>query len=71
MRVMLLMRGAPGAGKTTYIKDHGLEQYALSADNIRLMCQSPVMTISGEYAISQENEKKVWELLFQMLEIRM
>lgn len=71
MRVMLLMRGAPGVGKTTYVKEHGLEQYALSADNIRLMCQSPVMTISGEYAISQENEKKVWELFFQMLEIRM
>ena len=31
MRVLLLMRGAPGVGKTTFIKENNLEQYALSA----------------------------------------
>lgn len=71
MRVLLLLRGAPGAGKTTYIKENGLEPYALSADSIRLMCQSPVLNVSGKMGISQENDKKVWQLLFQILEIRM
>ena len=68
MRVLLLMRGAPGVGKTTFIKENNLEQYTLSADEIRLLCQSPVMTTNGTFGISQENEKKVWSLLFQILE---
>lgn len=71
MRVMLLFRGAPGSGKSTYIRQHGLEQYALSADSIRLMCQSPIMQKDGTIAISQENDKTVWNFLFQILEARM
>ena len=71
MRVLLLLRGAAGVGKSTYIKEHDLEQYALSADNIRLMCQSPIMQTNGTVGISQTNEKLVWNLLFQMLEARM
>lgn len=71
MRVLLLLRGSAGVGKSTYIKEHDLEQYALSADNIRLMCQSPVLQTDGSVAISQTNERLVWNLLFQMLEARM
>lgn len=71
MRVLLLLRGSAGVGKSTYIKEHDLEQYALSADNIRLMCQSPIMQTNGTVGISQTNEKLVWNLLFQMLEARM
>jgi len=58
-------------GKSTFIKDNNLEQYALSADNIRLLLQSPIMTTDGRYGISQKNDKKVWELLFDILEQRM
>lgn len=71
MRILLLMRGAPGCGKSTFIKENGLEQFALSADNIRLMCQSAQLTPDGKLAISQENDKVVWETLFNILAIRM
>ena len=71
MRTLLLFRGAPGCGKSTFIKNHNLEQYALSADNIRLMCQAPVQKPDGTYAISQSNDDYVWKLLFDMLEQRM
>lgn len=71
MRVLLLFRGAPGCGKSTWIKEHGLEEYTLSPDNLRVMCQSPVLTKDGAFAISQSNEKKVWNILFQLLEDRM
>lgn len=71
MRVLCLMRGAPGAGKSTFIKEHNLEQYKLCADDIRLLIQTPVLTVDGSLTISQNNEKRVWELLFQMLEDRM
>lgn len=29
MRVLLLFRGAPGCGKSTFIDEHGLRPYAL------------------------------------------
>lgn len=50
----------------------GLENYCLSADNIRLLVQSPIL--SAEYShriISQNNDSYVWELLFELLEERM
>lgn len=71
MRTLLLFRGAPGCGKSTYIKTHGLEPYALSADTIRLQCSSPVQLVTGGTGISQKNDKLVWDMLFKMLECRM
>ena len=65
------MRGAPGCGKSTWIREHGLEDYALSADNIRMMCAGPTLTVSGGVSINQNNDKAVWNILFQMLEVRM
>ncbi|MFR2888748.1 MAG: RNA ligase [Clostridium butyricum] len=61
MRYLILMRGCPAVGKSTFIKEHGLEPYTLSADNIRLLIQSPVMTVDGKIGISQSNDKKVWD----------
>lgn len=71
MRAMLLFRGAPGCGKSTKIKELGLENYALSADNIRLLIQSPAMTVDGSYTIAMNDEKTVWSILFDALEARM
>lgn len=71
MRVLLLMRGAPGCGKSTFIDSHGLRPYALSADEIRLLCQSPKQTVEGTTEISTENESTVWQTLFKILDIRM
>lgn len=71
MRVLLLLRGAPGCGKSTWIEQNGLKPYTLCADDIRLMCSSPVLTKSGDEAISQANDITVWKTLFQLLEIRM
>jgi len=71
LRILTLFRGAPASGKSTFVKNNNLEQYALSADNIRLLLQSPIMTTEGKYSISQKNDKKVWELLFDILEQRM
>ena len=65
------MRGAPGCGKSTWIRENGLEDYALSADDIRIMCAGPTLTVSGDVSISQNNDKAVWDILFQMLEVRM
>lgn len=72
MRSLVLMRGAPGSGKSTWLKNIGWSDYTLSTDTIRLMVQSPIMDHeNGCLQISQTNDKYVWDLLFQMLETRM
>lgn len=71
MRTLLLLRGAPGCGKSTYIEKNGLKPYTLSADDIRLLCQSPVLMTDGNTGISQNNDNVVWKTLFMMLETRM
>lgn len=71
MRILLLLRGSAGCGKSTWIEKNGLKPYALSADDIRLLCQSPIMQVDGKDGISQNNEKIVWKTLFNLLETRM
>lgn len=71
MRILLLLRGSPGCGKTTWIEKNGLKPYTLSADDIRMMCQSPILTVNGGETIDQTNDKLVWQTLFKLLENRM
>ena len=67
------MRGAPGAGKSTWIQQHNLHDYTICPDELRVLCASKELMANGEYAITQErnNEAKVWSLLFDILEYRM
>ena len=71
MRTLLLMRGAPGVGKSTFIEKNNLKKYTLCADDIRLLIQTPIMQTDGSFAISQKNDNKVWSTLFNILEDRM
>ena len=71
MRVLLLLRGSAGCGKTTWIEKKGLKPYTLSADDIRLLCQSPTMQVDGTVGISQANDNVTWKTLFNLLEVRM
>ena len=71
MRVLLLFRGSPGCGKSTFIEENGLKPYTLSADDIRLMYSAPVLLTNGKYSIEQKNDNKVWKTLFNILENRM
>lgn len=73
MRTLLLMRGAPGSGKSTWIKNNNLEQYTLSPDTLRVMCSSLELQPTGDFKVSQDgnNEKVVWNVLFTLLEHRM
>ena len=71
MRILLLLRGSAGCGKSTWIKQNGLKPYTLSADDIRLLCQSPIMQVDGTEGISQANDNLTWKTLFNLLETRM
>lgn len=71
MRILLLLRGSAGCGKSTWIEQNGLRPYTLSADDIRLLCQSPIMQVDGTEGISQSNDNVTWKTLFNLLEVRM
>lgn len=71
MRVLYLLRGCPGAGKSTWIEDNHLEPYTICADYIRTQIQNPVLNIGGRLGITQENDGKVWDLLMKFTEDRM
>ncbi len=71
MRKLIILRGAPGSGKSTFIKENNLDMFTLSTDQIRLMFSSPEMTSNYTEDIPQFNNKKVWSLLYFLLEERM
>lgn len=72
MRNLVILRGSPGSGKSTWIKENHLEPYTLSPDTIRTMVSSPVLQENITHpVISQRNDIYVWDLLFQLLEKRM
>ena len=71
---LVLMHGAPASGKSTFIRELGLEYLSVSPDNIRLLFSEPeLMEVDHHLClqISQKNNKKVWNLAFQLLEERL
>lgn len=71
MRDLIIMRGCPGSGKSTAIKEAGLDNYVLSPDTLRLMLRAPEVTENFTYSISQQDNALVFELLDKMLINRM
>nr|DAV82008.1 MAG TPA: putative kinase [Caudoviricetes sp.] len=71
MRTLLLLRGAPGAGKSTWIEENNLQNYTLEADKFRQLTSNPVLGLNGDLHITQDNDRLAWDLLFQALESRM
>lgn len=71
MKKLLLLRGAPASGKSTFIKENNLEPYVISSDALRLMIAGLSMVLDGNMKTSQERDRKVWEFLGEILDERM
>jgi len=71
MRHLVLLRGCPGAGKSTFVTNNGLDQYTLCPDKLRLLYQTPVLTEEGVYRIFGKHDGAVWKDIFRLLEERM
>lgn len=70
MRILLLLRGSASCGKSTWIEENGLKPYALSADDIRLLYQSPIMQADGNERISGDMDSIVWKTLFRIFDCK-
>ncbi len=71
MKKLFILRGVMGSGKSTFIMDNNLNDYTLNPDKMRLMFNSPEMTINYNEMIPQFNNEKIWNLLYEILEERM
>ena len=72
MKQLFILRGLPGSGKSSFVKQNKLENYTLSTDSIRLQLTSPSMNASGEqFFIRQNVNNVVYKILLDMLEMRM
>lgn len=73
MRKLVLLRGLPGSGKSSWIKEMGKEVVprTLSSDAFRLILRSPETGLYGQDGICGNITPQAWSMLFLALEIRM
>lgn len=71
MRTLIILRGLPCSGKTTWIKQNKLEDYTLSPDDLRTMMSSPILNADGTLSTNQGNNDRIMEIIYEMLETRM
>ena len=73
MRTLLILRGAPGCGKSTWVEQTGLLPYTLCPDTLRIMCSSRELQADGRFAVARNHvtEKQTWKILFDLLEYRL
>lgn len=59
MRILYLLRGVPGCGKTTFLSGlPDVNAYVISSDALRMQFGGLEMNENGEYKISMKQDKK-------------
>lgn len=71
MRTILITRGTPGCGKSTWIKQNRLEPYSINYDKIRLLFSSPRLNLDGNIEINQSVNKRVFDFVNELIEQKM
>ena len=71
MRYLVFLRGVPGSGKSTFVRENNLEPFTISSDKIRLLLKPPVLSVTGKRVLSQQINRRVWGLIYSLIESRM
>jgi predicted kinase len=71
MRYLVFLRGVPGSGKSTFVRENNLEPYTISSDSVRLLLKPPVLSVSGRPVLSQQINRRVWGLIYSLIKSRM
>lgn len=67
---VVLMRGLPGSGKSTWLQNNNCVEYSISPDEFRLMLSPPVM-LDGKLSINQKVSHQAWEMTYACLRSRL
>jgi predicted kinase len=65
------MIGPPGAGKSTWIAESNLNDYAVSLDEIRNVYFSKTMDINGNFSTFNAHDDEIWKTFVKVLESKM
>lgn len=72
MRKLIILRGLPGSGKSTFISKMGLKDYTLSLDEFRMRCMSPMRNFEGDRVNPMNTKSGVpYDLFYKILENRL
>ena len=71
MKVLFVLRGLPGSGKSSFIKENNLEAWTIEPDNIRMLVGGLSLNTQDEMVISQDYDTWVWRLVDEILEFRL
>ena len=64
-KVLVILRGAPGSGKSTWVHDNDMENCTISMDSLRIMMKTP------EPFITQDYNDKVYKMFIDIVETRL
>lgn len=71
MRQIYLLRGAPGSGKSTWIRKNKLEPFTISSDNVRMLLHGIEYDQFGKPYLPQKHNKQVWKFIHDTIESKM
>ena len=68
--MLLLLRGLPASGKSTFIEQNNLQDYTVSSDMFRTLLGSNELNTDGDFRISMSVSNTRWKFVFDVLEQR-
>ena len=71
MRYLVFLRGIPGSGKSTFVRENNLTPYTISSDRVRILLKPPVLSATGMFMLSQKINPRVWGLIYSVIKSRM
>jgi predicted kinase/UDP-2,3-diacylglucosamine pyrophosphatase LpxH len=71
MKQLIVLRGIPGSGKSTFVKDFGLEPYVISTDSLRMLFKNLNLGEDGQLSIDQSVSKEVFGYIDELLDKKM
>ena len=70
MRYLILLRGIPGSGKSTFISDK-YKDFVISPDQLRILTTGIKYNKEGKAYIPQDKNSMVWQLTYSLMQERM
>ncbi len=71
MRILIMLRGIPGAGKSTFIKKRNLQNFTIESDAIRVLLNQVKIDEYGNRYVPQDNRKLMWNFIYDTMRLRM